>query len=84
MVWELEVDAARVDVHGGPEDLGGHDGALDVPPGAAPAPRGLPARLARLRVLPDGEVVVGALLAVARHRQVALALLQRRLFGVQM
>ena len=81
VVGELEVDAARVDVHRLAQDLRGHDGALDVPAGPAAAPGRLPARLARLRVLPDGEVVVGALLTVARDGQVALALLQRRLIS---
>lgn len=39
VVRECEVNAARVDVHVLAEDFAGHDRALNVPTGAAIAPR---------------------------------------------
>ena len=43
VVGELEVDAAAVDVEAFAEDLPRHGRAFDVPAGAAPAPRAVPA-----------------------------------------
>ena len=57
-MWELEVEASAVDVHGGAEDGGGHDRALDVPAWPAQPPPALPARLPRLGFLPEREVAV--------------------------
>ena len=56
MMGEDEVAAAAVDVEGEPQVLVAHRGALDVPAGAAVAPRALPAGLAGLGGLPQGEV----------------------------
>jgi hypothetical protein len=54
--WEDQVDAAAVDVEGGPEVSGRHRRALQVPARPAGAPGGPPGRLARLRALPQGEI----------------------------
>src|SRR4029079_4115797 len=57
VVGKDEVEPAAVDVERGPEQLPGHDRALDVPAGSAPAPGRLPRRvLAGLVCLPEGEV----------------------------
>lgn len=56
VVWEDEVAAAAVDVDGLAEVFRRHGAALDVPAGAALAPRALPERLAWFRGLPEREV----------------------------
>ena len=56
VVGEDQVLAAAVDVQRLPQVAQGHDGALDVPAGAARPPGALPRRLARLRRLPEGKV----------------------------
>ncbi len=58
--WD-EVRAAAVDVQPRAVDLLDHHAALDVPAGTAVAPRGGPARLARLGRLPQREIVAVAL-----------------------
>jgi hypothetical protein len=45
VVRELEVEAPGVDVNGVPNQIAGHGGALNVPPGPALAPGGPPERL---------------------------------------
>src|SRR5919197_101573 len=57
VVREDEVEAAAVDLEGGPEELLGHNRALDVPARPATAPGRLPRRvLAGLVRLPEREV----------------------------
>lgn len=56
VVREDQVQAAAVDVEDGAQVLVRHRRALQVPAGAAAAPRGLPAGLAGLGRLPHGEV----------------------------
>jgi hypothetical protein len=65
VVREDQVEAAAVDVEGGTEVLVGHGRALQVPAGAATAPRGLPVGLARLGRLPQREVTGVALAGLA-------------------
>ena len=72
VVREDEVEAAAVDVERFAEQLLAHGRALDVPAGAAGAPRAVPRRLAGLGGFPEGEVgrvafAVGAAAAVALH-----------------
>ena len=63
VVRELKVNPPRVYVHLSVfrshllEDVGGHDGALDVPAGAALAEGAVPGGLAFFGFLPEGEVV---------------------------
>ena len=64
VVGEDEIFAAAVDVDLLAEVLDGHRGALDVPAGAALAPRAVPGGLAGLGALPEREVD-GALLLLA-------------------
>src|SRR5690606_9329182 len=61
VVREDQVDAAAVDVERRPQILGGHRRALQVPAGAAGAPRGRPGGLAGLLALPQREVARVAL-----------------------
>jgi hypothetical protein len=61
VVREDQVEAAAVDVEGGAQVLVGHGRALQVPAGAAAAPRRLPGGLARLGRLPHREVARVAL-----------------------
>ena len=70
MMWELQVEAATVDVELRAQVVGGHGGALQVPARTAIAPRRRPRGLARLGRLPQREIVRTAL-----ARSVGLALL---------
>lgn len=57
MVRELQIDPSGVNIQLVAADVWGHGRALDVPAGAAEAPRRRPRRLAALTALPEGEVV---------------------------
>src|SRR4051812_30765559 len=61
MVREDQVGAAAVDVDLVAEGLAHHGGALDMPTGAATAPRAWPTRLAFPGSLPQGEITRVAL-----------------------
>src|SRR5207249_904772 len=71
VVRKHEVDAAGVDVQGGPEVAPAHRRALDVPPGtAAPerrVPRGADLFIAGLRLLPQREVADRLLVVLVRR-----------------
>ena len=56
MVREDQVEAAGMDVEHRPEIALAHRGALDVPAGAPPAPRRLPAGLLGRGLLPEDEI----------------------------
>ena len=56
MVREDQILPATVDIDRFAEIAAHHGGALDVPARAALAPRGIPARLARLRGLPERKI----------------------------
>src|SRR5262249_37504487 len=72
VVREDEVEPAAVDLELLPEELLRHHRALDVPAGAAAAPRGFPPGvLSRFVRLPEGEV---ARILLARIRNVFLVL----------
>ena len=58
---KLQVDAAAVDVDGLAQLCPDHRRAFDVPAGAAPAPRGVPARLIVGAGFPQHEIGGGAL-----------------------
>jgi hypothetical protein len=62
---EDQVVAAAVDVDLFAQELHAHGRAFDVPARPALAPGALPARLARLRSLPEGEVALLQLLLAA-------------------
>ena len=64
VVREDEVLTPAVEVEALPEEGERHDDALGVPAGPAGAPRGRPRGLARLRLLPEGEVERRPLLLV--------------------
>ena len=67
MVWEAQVLAACVQVDGVTEVIAGHDGALDVPAGEAPAPRAVPLHQVRVVFFPEREVAGVALFLVRHH-----------------
>ena len=62
---EGQVRAAAVNVDARSQMLADHGGALDVPAGAASAPRAVPARQLRARGLPEHEIL--GVLLVGRH-----------------
>jgi len=65
VVREDQVLAAAVNVEGLAQEVGAHDGALDVPARPPPAPGAVPPGLPFLARLPEGEVE-GVLLLLAR------------------
>jgi hypothetical protein len=67
MVGEDEVVAAAVNVDLLAQVSQVHRGAFDVPPRPALAPRAVPARLTRLRRLPQGKVAFAFLLPARLH-----------------
>src|SRR5262249_2126963 len=74
VVREAEVQSAAVNLERRPQQLLGHDGALDVPARAAATPRRAPPRvLPRLVRLPEREV---ARILLARVRLLLLDLLR--------
>src|SRR5699024_4691343 len=56
VVREHQIHTAAVYVELGAEVVRGHRRALQMPPRTSVPPRGRPARLTRLRLLPQGEV----------------------------
>mmetsp|Transcript_33208 Transcript_33208/g.77616 ORF Transcript_33208/g.77616 Transcript_33208/m.77616 type:complete len:231 (-) Transcript_33208:477-1169(-) len=78
VVRELEVGAARVEVHLIAQQLRRHRRALDVPAGPPLAPWRRPRRLARLGALPEREIRRRLLLAVGRRRQRTFPLGEQR------
>mmetsp|Transcript_28625 Transcript_28625/g.66321 ORF Transcript_28625/g.66321 Transcript_28625/m.66321 type:complete len:304 (+) Transcript_28625:471-1382(+) len=82
MMRELQILASGMDVEVLAIDIGCHDRALDVPTGSSGTPLAVPGRLARLGLLPKGEVVRAPFLRVL-GRQRPLALLHLLRCGAQ-